>query len=528
MFEIFRLREKGYAFDICTIRSKFLGRDKYGLKRFKTTRSPMGECMDNEQKWIWKSVEFNAPLWDQVNTAKFDNLLPSWKRRRVELEKNPDDYKQFMDKLKRKQAIDTGILEKMYDLKKGVTETLIKEGFRASNIQYGDTNIPPELLMDYLNDNLEAIDYVFYFIKNDRELTVSYIKELHALITRHQDTIDAIDQFGRRGKVPLLKGEYKKSPNNPQRDGVIYNYCPPEHTASEMDNLIDIFNNKLNNAHIIIKAAYLHHSFVQIHPFQDGNGRLARLLASFVVIKGGLFPLTIERDERAKYINALEKADKGQFQELIDVFSNDQIKSIQQSLNLETTVDSSGSYKVVLNILEKKLSSLEKERLEENKRVNSIKENMKSVYDYLIEELEQYAEDLKKRFNSISVNVEGIDKEHYDFLYLIFPYAKFYKYYANHSLKSYSIRMTIEIADKKHWLLISLHYYGYDNSTFAIGAAMLPQELPEKYNSSLTTPIKIPPLTMSSEKELTALEKPIHNHLESIITMALACVANTI
>jgi prophage maintenance system killer protein len=528
MLEIFGPWKKGYSFDSYRIPSKFRRGDKYGIKKFKTTGSPMGECMDKEQKLIWKSVEFNAPLWDQVNTAKFDNLLPSWKRRRVELGKNPEDYKQFMDKLKRKQAIDTGILGKMYDLKKGVAEILIREGFLASNIQYGDTNIPPELLMAYLNDNLEAIDYVFYFIKNDRELTVSYIKELHALITRHQNTIAAIDRFGRRCKVPLLKGEYKKSPNNPQRDGVIYNYCPPEHIASEMDNLIDIFNNRLGNAHIIIKAAYLHHSFVQIHPFQDGNGRLARLLASLVLIKGGLFPLTIERDERAKYIRALEKADKGQFQELIDVFSNDQIKSIQQSLNLETTVDSSGSYKVVLNILEKKLSSLEKERLEENKRINSIKENMKSVYDYLIEALGQYAEDLKKRFDSISVNVEGIDKDHYDFLYLIFPYAKFYKYYANHGLKSYSIRMTIEIADKKHWLLISLHHYGYDNSTFAIGAAMLSQELPDKYNSSLTTPIKVPPLTMSSEKELSALKEPIHSHVESIITEALVHVANAI
>lgn len=52
-----------------------------------------------------------------------------WEKRRVELQKDEDQYKRFMDQLKRKQAIDTGIIERMYDLKKGITETFIKEGF---------------------------------------------------------------------------------------------------------------------------------------------------------------------------------------------------------------------------------------------------------------------------------------------------------------------------------------------------------------------------------------------------------------
>lgn len=48
-----------------------------------------------------------------------------WEKRRVELQKDEDQYKRFMDQLKRKQAIDTGIIERMYDLKKGITETFI-------------------------------------------------------------------------------------------------------------------------------------------------------------------------------------------------------------------------------------------------------------------------------------------------------------------------------------------------------------------------------------------------------------------
>jgi hypothetical protein len=43
--------------------------------------------MDENIKWIWKHIAFN-PSWNNVNTEKFDNLLPAWKRRREELERN--------------------------------------------------------------------------------------------------------------------------------------------------------------------------------------------------------------------------------------------------------------------------------------------------------------------------------------------------------------------------------------------------------------------------------------------------------
>jgi fido (protein-threonine AMPylation protein) len=496
--------------------------------------------MDDTKKWIWKPVEFNS-LWKEANTEKFDNLLPAWRRRREELEKDPENYKQFMDQLKREQAIDTGILERMYDLSKGVTETFIKEGFLASNLQHGETNIPQELLMDYLTDNFDAIDFIFDFVKNNRELSTSYIKELHALITRHQDTIAAINPLGQYGEVELLKGEYKKRPNNPKRegeykkrpnnpkrDGIIYYYCPPEQTASEMDNLISIFNTELRNAHIIIKAAFLHHAFVQIHPFQDGNGRLARLLASFVLIKEGLFPLAIDRNERTNYINALEKADEYQFQDIVDIISDNQIKSIQQSLNWET-VDRKKGYINVLDILGNKLSSLEKEKQAEIERNARIKQNMELIYGALMEQLGNYINDLQDRFKSIEVSVERFDEEFNDFLYLIFPYAKFYNYFVNYNLDSYFIRMNFKIKDKRYWLLISLHHYGHDNSTFAIGATLLQNEWAKKDASSHEViPIKIPPLTMSSEKELSALKGSIHNHLEDVITTALAIIASTI
>ena len=64
------------------------------------------------EQFIWKPVQFDEE-WKNVNTEKFDNIYPSWERRRLELQKNEEQYKRFLDQIKRKQAIDTGIIERM-------------------------------------------------------------------------------------------------------------------------------------------------------------------------------------------------------------------------------------------------------------------------------------------------------------------------------------------------------------------------------------------------------------------------------
>jgi Fic family protein len=66
-----------------------------------------------------------------------------------------------------------------------------------------------------------------------------------------------------------------------------------------------------------VESAWLHHRFSQIHPFQDGNGRVSRLLASLVLLRAGLFPMVVPREEKDIYIETLEYADGGDLQPLV-------------------------------------------------------------------------------------------------------------------------------------------------------------------------------------------------------------------
>src|SRR5207248_2730832 len=140
----------------------------------------------------------------------------------------------------RRLSVETGILERLYDLDRVTTEALVAHGFAEELVTRSNTNIEPALLIDFLRDQEAAIQLVIDCVAKTRDLTKGLIHELHAILTRHQETSTAIDQFGRRLEIPILKGRYKEQPNNPRRpNGAVHEYCPPIHVDAEMSNLIE-------------------------------------------------------------------------------------------------------------------------------------------------------------------------------------------------------------------------------------------------------------------------------------------------
>lgn len=244
-----------------------------------------------------------------------------WREQRSELEQL-DGMKRFRERLTRSWAIETGVIERVYDLDRGTTEVLLEKGFDASLIDRSSTDKDPRLVAQILRDQRDAIEGLFTFIKRERELSTSYVKELHASLTRSQKSVEAVDQFDNLITVPLQHGDWEKLPNNPRRpDGTTHVYCPPEQVESEMDRLLDMHRRHVaDGVHPEVEAAWLHHRFTQIHPFQDGNGRVARALATLIFLRAGWFPLTIHRDLKDDYIECLEAADLGNLRYLTKLF----------------------------------------------------------------------------------------------------------------------------------------------------------------------------------------------------------------
>jgi Fic family protein len=264
-----------------------------------------------------------------LTDGELDSLLLVWEDQKGTLEES-GALQVFLTRLKREWAIETGIIEGVYTLDRGTTQALIEHGINAALIPHGATDRSPELVALIIHDHEEALEGIFSFVKGDRPLTVGYIKELHAALLKHQDVSEAVDQFGNPVQLRIEKGVYKKHPNNPTRlNGFIHEYCPPEHVAAEMDRMVALHAEHMSRkVPPEIEAAWLHHVFTQIHPFQDGNGRVARALATAVFLRAGWFPFAVLSKERAEYIKALEIADAGDLFPLVSQFARVQRRSL--------------------------------------------------------------------------------------------------------------------------------------------------------------------------------------------------------
>lgn len=246
-------------------------------------------------------------------------LATTWDERRSRL--RPGQVEDFNRRLQREWAIETGIIEQVYTLDRGTTQLLIERGIDVALIGRSATDQSPELVAGIIDDQGRAVDWLFDLVKQHQDLSVSFVKQLHALMTRRQPYVQGVDQFDTPTRAKLRHGDYKTEPNNPSRpDGSSHEYCPPLQVAPEMDRLILLHHeHQATGIAPEVEAAWLHHRFTQIHPFQDGNGRVARALSSLVLIRAGWFPLVVLRDDRVRYIDALESADRGDLQPLIEL-----------------------------------------------------------------------------------------------------------------------------------------------------------------------------------------------------------------
>ncbi len=282
---------------------------------------------------VWEAISDLPQGWSSLSDGELVPLLRLWNDQRAVLQQN-NVLAAFTERLTREWSIETGQIEGIYDIDKGITQTLIERGISADLIPFQPGQKLPELIAAIIQDHAAVLEGLFQFVKGDRPISKSYIHELHAALMRHQDTTLVRDQFGNLFESKLLKGKYKERANNPKKpDGSMHQYCPPEQVDSEMERLLAMHTEHVKKGvPVEVDAAWLHHRFTRIHPYQDGNGRVARALASLIFIKAGWFPVVVSRDDRLRYIDALEQADQGDLRSLVSYLVDVQKTALFQAI----------------------------------------------------------------------------------------------------------------------------------------------------------------------------------------------------
>ncbi len=414
------------------------------------------------KRYEWQRIENYEKYPEELQRNRLRALSSIWEEQRSYLE-NLEAVNRFNEKLKREWAIETGLIENIYTIARGITNLMIQQGINAALIPHGSVQ-NPEKIVSMIKDHEAAIDSVFSYVQGNRKLSTSYIKELHATLTQNQDTVEAVDKFGKRVEVPLIKGDYKKNPNNPQRsNGPIHEYCPPEHVASEMDRLIEMHLTHENVAPEV-EAAWLHHRFTQIHPFQDGNGRVARALATLVFVRAGWFPPVVKNDERTEYLDALESADTGDLSVLVEFFSRLQESAFVKAIGIsDQVIRSNRAEKVVAETkkeLQRRRDVLRKEWDTAKQSADRLRQTAKDRFSEISQSLMSEMDGLLENpsFYCDAESDQG-QRSHYYRMQIV-ETAKALDYFANPRLYRAWARLVMRTNNQTGIIIIAFHGIG--------------------------------------------------------------------
>ena len=209
----------------------------------------------------------------------------------------------------RAAAIDTGAIEGLYQVDRGFTMTV------ARGVAAWEKVIAARepVVRQSFEDALRAYDYVLDLATTRTAVSEKAIREIHELICAGQETYRVVTSAGWQDR-PLPKGEYKDTPNNPTSrvTGEVHGYAAPIDVPAEMNRLVrELRSPVFAAAHPVLQAAWAHYAFVAVHPFADGNGRVARALASVFLYRRPGVPLVIFADQKDAYLDGLEAADQG-------------------------------------------------------------------------------------------------------------------------------------------------------------------------------------------------------------------------
>jgi len=249
----------------------------------------------------WAQATVDVVRWD-----RYSELVQSRKNVSDEL------LKRSREIVDRAAAVDTGAIEGLYETNRGITFTIATQAAQWEAML--DTKA-----RSYFETQLHAYDYVLDFATQRVPIAEAWIRELHSQITNSQDTYLVNTPQGPQ-QQPLRKGEYKTYPNHVRLpDGSVHAYAPVDLTAEEMHRLcVELNSKEFLTAHPILQASYAHYGLVVIHPFADGNGRVARALGSVFTYRSSSVPLLILVENRESYLDSLRAADAGNYQPFVD------------------------------------------------------------------------------------------------------------------------------------------------------------------------------------------------------------------
>ncbi len=149
-------------------------------------------------------------------------------------------------------------------------------------------------------------------LDKEHTLTEYFIRTLHQTLLREDYTVYRELPNGTQTSYVVHAGQYKTRPNSViTPTGERFEYASPEETPALMADLLQWYHDAeaLGELSPIELAALFHYRYIRIHPFEDGNGRISRLMVNYILCRHGYPMIVVKTKDKNNYLNALNKCD---------------------------------------------------------------------------------------------------------------------------------------------------------------------------------------------------------------------------
>ena len=183
-----------------------------------------------------------------------------------------------------------------------------------------------------------AFQYMCKLAKDNRPLREADIRDFNKICLKEPFYQKAQTMDGQPTQKKIIPGQYKTQPNHVvTQTGETFYFASPEETPSKMEEFTKWIQAWLKQGkdkqhqNLISFLAELHQKFIFIHPFDDGNGRVVRLLLAYVLIRLDFLPIVLT--DRKKYIKAIHFTDAGNIQPLENLFLENLIAMLEKGIS---------------------------------------------------------------------------------------------------------------------------------------------------------------------------------------------------
>ena len=243
-----------------------------------------------------------------------------------------------------------------------------------------------------------------WVLDTERDINETEISQLNKIILVKPFWKEAVTTDGMPTRKEIIPGKYKSSTNSVRlKNGQIHHYASREETPILMKELFETYR-KSQDKHPSIVAALVHHRFTEIHPFDDGNGRVSRLWANYILLKNGYTPLIIRTERKEDYLTALQKADTGDLDAFVEFLVEELMWSIQISIKAAKgeSIEEEDDLDKKIALLDAKVKNLNNSEVTKQVDKLTINTIINEEFQPLILRLDERANKVKTWFNEIN------------------------------------------------------------------------------------------------------------------------------